>query len=119
MTSLTLERDPVEPEAPQTPQGPRSPQTPQGPQMINSSLLETRIQHLRESACRRLGSDVFQQLYENLKEARRRREVEDEDSVTEDAPEDEPDVGFQVDQLLFLEGELQRVRRLQEYTPPV
>uniref|UniRef100_A0A3B4VCQ4 non-specific serine/threonine protein kinase n=1 Tax=Seriola dumerili TaxID=41447 RepID=A0A3B4VCQ4_SERDU len=114
-----LSGDPVEPEAPQTPQGPRSPQTPQGPQMINSSLLETRIQHLRESACRRLGSDVFQQLYENLKEARRRREVEDEDSVTEDAPEDEPDVGFQVDQLLFLEGELQRVRRLQEYTPPV
>ncbi|XP_023252301.1 serine/threonine-protein kinase Nek11-like [Seriola lalandi dorsalis] len=114
-----LSGDPVEREAPQTSQGPRSPQAPQGPPMINSSLLETRIQHLRESACRRLGSDVFQQLYENLKEARRRREVEDEDGVTEDAPEDEPDVGFQVDQLLFLEGELQRVRRLQEDTPPV
>ncbi|XP_070768054.1 serine/threonine-protein kinase Nek11 [Enoplosus armatus] len=102
-----LSGDPAEPEAPQSPQGPPT---------INSSLLETRIQHLRESVCSRLGSDVFQRLYEDLKEARRR-----DDGVTKTLKhlEDKPDDGFQVDQLLFYEEELQRVRQLQEDRPPV
>ncbi|XP_054476886.1 serine/threonine-protein kinase Nek11 [Anoplopoma fimbria] len=100
--------DPAEPEAPQSPQG---------PPIINSSLLETRIQHLRESVCSRLGSDVFQKLYEDLKEARRR----EDGGVTETPrhPEDKPDDSLQVDQLLFYEEELQRVRQLQEDEPPV
>ncbi|XP_026227334.1 serine/threonine-protein kinase Nek11 isoform X2 [Anabas testudineus] len=103
--------DPAEPEAPQSPQGPST---------INSSLLETRIQNLRESICLHLGSDDFQQVYESLKEARQVRDAEH--AVTEEAlrhPQDKPDVGFQVDQLLFYEEELQRVRQLQEDRPPV
>ncbi|XP_049902299.1 serine/threonine-protein kinase Nek11 isoform X1 [Epinephelus moara] len=102
-----LSGDPAEPEAPQSPQG---------PPMINSSLLETRIKHLRESIQSRLGSDVFQKLYEKLKEVRQR------DSGVPEALshlEDKPDDGFQVDQLLFYEEELQRVRQLQEDRPPV
>uniref|UniRef100_UPI0037E94F9A LOW QUALITY PROTEIN: serine/threonine-protein kinase Nek11 n=1 Tax=Semicossyphus pulcher TaxID=241346 RepID=UPI0037E94F9A len=97
-----LSADPAEPEAPRSPQGPL---------MINGSLLQTRIQHLRESVCSRLGSDVFWKLYENLKEARQRG-----NSITDDPThlEDKRDDGFQVDQLLFYEEELQRVRRLQD-----
>lgn len=75
------------------------------------------LTHIRppcRSISRRLGSDVFQKLYENLKEARQRRDTER--GVTEEAlncPEDEAAVGFQVDQLLFYEEELQRRRQLQ------
>lgn len=72
------------------------------------------------SICRRLGSDVFQKLYENLKEPRQQRD--DDHGVTEEAlnhPDDAPDVRFQVDQLLFYEKELQKVRQLQEDRPPV
>ncbi|KAM7421679.1 hypothetical protein PAMA_015702 [Pampus argenteus] len=104
-----LSGDLVEPEAPQSLQGAPT---------INSSLLETRIHHLRESLCQRLGPEVFQKLYENLKEARslQDREDKEEDNITE---VDESEDGFQVDQLLFYEEELQRVRQLQEDRPPV
>lgn len=64
------------------------------------------------SVCSRLGSDVFQKLYENLREARRQRRDGD-DGVMEAHLEDQPDDSFQVDQLLFYEEELQRVRQLQ------
>uniref|UniRef100_A0A3Q1BJF8 Uncharacterized protein n=1 Tax=Amphiprion ocellaris TaxID=80972 RepID=A0A3Q1BJF8_AMPOC len=54
---------------------------------------------------RRLGSEVFQKLYENLKEARRqRRDAGGEDEAVN--LQDQPDEGFQVDQLLFYEEEL-------------
>ncbi|XP_070692000.1 serine/threonine-protein kinase Nek11 [Pempheris klunzingeri] len=94
--------DPAEPEAPQSPRGPPT---------INSSLLETRIQLLRESVCRHLGVDAFQRLYEDLKEARRQRRDGD-DGVVEALGhlEDKPGDGLQVDQLLFYEEELQRAR---------
>ncbi|XP_051255307.1 serine/threonine-protein kinase Nek11 [Dicentrarchus labrax] len=107
-----LSGDPAEPEVPLSPRGPPT---------INGSLLETRIQHLRESVRSRLGSDVFQKLYENLKEARWRWRHDGDDSVTESLRhlEEQPDAGFQVDQLLFYEEELQRVRHLQEGRPPV
>ncbi|XP_076593166.1 serine/threonine-protein kinase Nek11 [Chaetodon auriga] len=101
-----LSGDPVEPEAPQSLHR---------PPLINSSLLETRIQHLRESVCGRLGSDVFQKLYETLRESRR-RQLEGDGGVTEALRHlaDKPEDSLQVDQLLFYEEELQRVRRLQE-----
>ncbi|XP_062279202.1 serine/threonine-protein kinase Nek11 [Scomber scombrus] len=57
-----LSGDPGEPEAPNNQHG---------PPMINCSQLETRICRLRQSVCQRLGSEVFKELYENLKEARR------------------------------------------------
>ncbi|XP_059196118.1 serine/threonine-protein kinase Nek11 [Centropristis striata] len=97
-----------EPEQPEAPEAPRGPQ---GPPVINSSLLQTRIQLLRESVCSRLGPDVFQQLYEELKEVRRR---DGDAAETLKNWEDKPEEGFQVDQLLFYEEELQRVRQLQE-----
>ncbi|KAK2845190.1 hypothetical protein Q5P01_011849 [Channa striata] len=100
--------DPAEPEAPQSPRGPLT---------INGSLLETRIQNLKESICRQLGSDVFQKLYETLKEARQQGDRERCDAEQAlNAPAEE--AGFQVDQLLFYEEELQRVRQLQEDSPP-
>ncbi|XP_027131142.1 serine/threonine-protein kinase Nek11 isoform X2 [Larimichthys crocea] len=104
-----LSADPAEPEAPQNLHGPLT---------INSSLLETRIQHLKESVCRRLGSDVFQELYENMKDTRRRR-MDGDDGAAETLRhlEDKPEDAFQVDQLLFYEEELQRVRQLQEDRP--
>ncbi|KAG7274237.1 hypothetical protein CRUP_007674 [Coryphaenoides rupestris] len=40
---------------------------------VHSSLVETRIQHMRD----RLGEEVFQRLYEDLKEARQRGEGDD------------------------------------------
>ncbi|KAM9353581.1 serine/threonine-protein kinase Nek11 [Symphorus nematophorus] len=100
---------------------PEGPQSLHGALMINSSLLETRIQHLRESVCRRLGPDVFQKLYEDLKEARQQRRLDGDDGVTETLRhlEDKPDDCVQVDQLLFYEEKLQRMRQLQEDTPPV
>ncbi|XP_033181470.1 serine/threonine-protein kinase Nek11 [Mastacembelus armatus] len=101
------------------PAKPEAPQSPQGPPMINSSLLETRIQNLRESVCRRLGSEVFQRLYENLKAVRQRRGAEDGaagEAVNQ--AEDEHGVGLQVDQLLFYEEELQKMRQLQEDRAP-
>ncbi|KAM8733977.1 serine/threonine-protein kinase Nek11 [Acanthopagrus schlegelii] len=102
------------------PAEPEAPRSLQGPPMINSSLLHTRIQHLRESVCSRLGSDVFHRLYESLKEARQQRQDGD-GAVTEALThlEDTPEDGLQVDQLLFYEEELQRVRRLQDDRPSV
>ncbi|XP_073341964.1 serine/threonine-protein kinase Nek11-like [Pagrus major] len=102
------------------PEEPEAPRSLQGPPTINGSLLEARIQHLRESVCSRLGSDVFHGLYESLKEARRQQQ-DGGDGVTEALThlEDKPEDGLQVDQLLFYEEELQRVRRLQDDSPPV
>ncbi|XP_054869718.1 serine/threonine-protein kinase Nek11 [Amphiprion ocellaris] len=92
---------------------PEAPQSPQGPLMINRSLLQTKIQLLRDSISRRLGSEVFQKLYENLKEARRqRRDAGGEDEAVN--LQDQPDEGFQVDQLLFYEEELQRLKKQQD-----
>ncbi|XP_078107865.1 serine/threonine-protein kinase Nek11 [Sander vitreus] len=96
-------------------QEPEAPRGPQGPSVINSSLLQTRIQHLRESVCGRVGSDVFQKLYEDAKEARR-RDGGGAEALTH--LRDQPDDGLQVDQLLFYEEELQRVRQLQDHAPP-
>uniref|UniRef100_A0A3P8TUF3 non-specific serine/threonine protein kinase n=1 Tax=Amphiprion percula TaxID=161767 RepID=A0A3P8TUF3_AMPPE len=65
------------------------------------------------SISRRLGSEVFQKLYENLKEARRqRRDAGGEDEAVN--LQDQPDDGFQVDQLLFYEEELQRLKKQQD-----
>uniref|UniRef100_A0A3Q1EV23 Uncharacterized protein n=1 Tax=Acanthochromis polyacanthus TaxID=80966 RepID=A0A3Q1EV23_9TELE len=51
------------------------------------------------SISRRLGSEVFQKLYENLKEARGQRgDADGEDEAVKLL--DEPNGGFQVDQLL-------------------
>uniref|UniRef100_A0A3B5A6E1 Uncharacterized protein n=1 Tax=Stegastes partitus TaxID=144197 RepID=A0A3B5A6E1_9TELE len=56
------------------------------------------------------GSSVFQKLYKNLKEVRRRRrDADGEDEAPN--PQDGPNDGFQVDQLLFYEEELQRLKQ--------
>ena len=72
------------------------------------------------SVCSRLGPDVFHRLYQSLKEARQQRQ-DGADGVTEALThlEDTPEDGLQVDQLLFYEEELQRVRRLQDDRPSV
>ncbi|XP_067366164.1 serine/threonine-protein kinase Nek11 isoform X1 [Channa argus] len=108
----------LEEEQSEDPAEPEAPQSPQGPLMINGSLLVTRIQNLKESICRQLGSDVFQKLYDKLKEAKKQHDHERCDAERAlNAPEE--DAGFRVDQLLFYEEELERVRQLQEDRPPV
>ncbi|XP_047455864.1 serine/threonine-protein kinase Nek11 [Mugil cephalus] len=92
-----LSGDPGEPEAPPGPEGPPK---------INGSLLETKVLHLRESLCRRLGPEVFQKLYENLKESRL-----DAGAAALNPDHRPDDASFQVDQLLFYEEELQRFRK--------
>ncbi|XP_028984166.1 serine/threonine-protein kinase Nek11 isoform X3 [Betta splendens] len=90
-----------------------APHKPQGPPVINGGLLEARIHNLRESICGRWGSDTFQRIYEELRTARQQQQ---DGHAAADAlnPHNQPHVGFQVDQLLFYEEELQRVRQLQE-----
>ncbi|XP_053183691.1 serine/threonine-protein kinase Nek11 [Scomber japonicus] len=98
------------------PEEPETPKNQHGPPIINCSLLETRVHRLRQSVCQRLGSEAFKELYENLKESRRLQKEEGERDVGGRGGEglvDEQEVGLQVDQLLFYEEELQRVRQLQ------
>ncbi|XP_075996681.1 serine/threonine-protein kinase Nek11-like [Genypterus blacodes] len=102
-----LSGDPVAPVAPV------APLSSDGPSGINSSLLETRIHRLRESVCHRLGSPVFLKLYEDLKEDRQRGGGEDGATETLSPLLDKPGDRLQVDQLLYYEEELQRVRQLQ------
>ena len=90
-----------------------------GDSQSSAGLLKQSVSSCR-SVCSRLGSDVFHRLYESLKEARQQRQDGD-DAVTEALThlEDTPEDGLQVDQLLFYEEELQRVRRLQGDRPSV
>ncbi|KTG45609.1 hypothetical protein cypCar_00005405 [Cyprinus carpio] len=47
-----------------------------GVSSINTSMGEGRIQHMRESVCRKLGEDMFLKDYDYLKQARQRQESE-------------------------------------------
>uniref|UniRef100_A0A4W5QJP4 Uncharacterized protein n=1 Tax=Hucho hucho TaxID=62062 RepID=A0A4W5QJP4_9TELE len=81
-----------------------------GPPVINSTMAETRIQRMTESVSRRLGLTVFQRVYNYLKGARERRE--DEGSIRQALISlvEKPSDGFEVDQLLYYEEQLQGAR---------
>ncbi|KAM4600391.1 serine/threonine-protein kinase Nek11 [Polymixia lowei] len=83
---------------------------PPGPP-VNSSLVETRIQRMRESLCGRLGVEVFQKAYDYRKEARER--CESEARMVEGLSDlvERPSDAFQVDQLLYYEEQLQETRQ--------
>ncbi|KAJ3597430.1 hypothetical protein NHX12_000956 [Muraenolepis orangiensis] len=73
---------------------------------VHSSLVETCIQRMRELLCRRLGEEVSQKLYEDLKEARQRGEG---DSRVLDTlvPRD----GFLLDQILYHEDQQDQIQQ--------
>eukprot|EP00063_Salmo_salar_P030283 XP_014005118.1 PREDICTED: serine/threonine-protein kinase Nek11-like [Salmo salar] len=83
---------------------------PMGPPVINSTMAETRIQRMTESVSRRLGLTVFQRVYNYLKGARERQE--DEGSIRQALSSlvERPSDGFEVDQLLYYEEQLQGAR---------
>ncbi|KAG9259517.1 serine/threonine-protein kinase Nek11 [Astyanax mexicanus] len=76
---------------------------------INTALVHSRIQYIRESVSQRLGQDRFQSVYNYLKETRLRRDMWDggdsEDSVISalGGIVDKPADCFEVDQLLYYE----------------
>uniref|UniRef100_A0A3B1K128 non-specific serine/threonine protein kinase n=1 Tax=Astyanax mexicanus TaxID=7994 RepID=A0A3B1K128_ASTMX len=76
---------------------------------INTALVHSRIQYIRESVSRRLGQDRFQSVYNYLKETRLRRDMWDggdsEDGVISalGGIVDKPADCFEVDQLLYYE----------------
>ncbi|XP_010882942.2 serine/threonine-protein kinase Nek11 [Esox lucius] len=77
------------------------------PAVTNSTMMETRIQRMKESVSHRLGTVVFQRVYDYLKTARERQE--DEGSIRKALGElvERPGDAFEVDQLLYYEEQLQ------------
>ncbi|XP_036395428.1 serine/threonine-protein kinase Nek11 [Megalops cyprinoides] len=83
---------------------------PQGPGVINCTMAETRLQRMRESIMDRLGAEVFQRVYDYLKQARERQESEAHIKDFLGRLVEKPSDCFEVDQLLYFEEQLQRSR---------
>ncbi|KAG7469843.1 hypothetical protein MATL_G00133100 [Megalops atlanticus] len=83
---------------------------PQGPGVINCTMAETRLQRMRESIMDRLGAEVFQRVYDYLKQARERQESEAHIKDFLGRLVEKPSDCFEVDQLLYYEEQLQRSR---------
>ncbi|KAJ8004879.1 hypothetical protein DPEC_G00140880 [Dallia pectoralis] len=77
------------------------------PAVLNSTMTETRIQRMKESVSNRLGSLVFQGVYDYLKAARERREEEGSVRKALCGLVERPSDAFEVDQLLYYEEQLQ------------
>ncbi|KAL6462378.1 hypothetical protein MHYP_G00288000 [Metynnis hypsauchen] len=74
---------------------------------INTAMAESRIQHIRQSVCQRLGAELFQRVYDYLKEARLRRDSEESMISALGRLVERPADCFEVDQLLYYEEQLQ------------
>ncbi|XP_076869419.1 serine/threonine-protein kinase Nek11 [Brachyhypopomus gauderio] len=74
---------------------------------INTTMAENRIKYIRDSLCERLGEDVFQRVYEDLKETRQRQDSEDAIGAALGQLVQKPSDCFEVDQLLYYEEQLQ------------
>lgn len=60
--------------------------------------------------CCRLGSEVFQRVYDYLRQARERQESEGSIRKALSSLVERPSDGFEVDQLLYYEDQLQGAR---------
>ncbi|KAG5271755.1 hypothetical protein AALO_G00183670 [Alosa alosa] len=84
--------------------------SPRGPGHINTTMARSRIQRMREAVTQRLGEDVFQRVYNYLREARRRRESELDVREALSRMVERPSDCFEVDQLLYYEEQLQEAQ---------
>ncbi|NWS67598.1 NEK11 kinase, partial [Crotophaga sulcirostris] len=83
-----------------------SPGTPQGFRALNSTMVETKMKRVRESAIGKLGAEVFEAVYSYLKEARQQNASEEEIRSHLEKLVSRASDCFEVDQLLYFEEQL-------------
>ncbi|XP_015473442.1 serine/threonine-protein kinase Nek11 isoform X2 [Parus major] len=84
-----------------------SPGVPQGFRALNSTMAETKLKHMRESAIGKLGVETFEAVYSCLKEARQQNASEEEIRSCLEKLVSRASDCFEVDQLLYFEEQLQ------------
>ncbi|NXN92987.1 NEK11 kinase, partial [Rhinopomastus cyanomelas] len=83
-----------------------SPEAAQGLRALNSTMAETRLKHIRESAIGKLGEEVFEAVYSSLKQARQQGATEEEIRSRLEKLVCRASDCFEVDQLLYFEEQL-------------
>ncbi|XP_075349400.1 serine/threonine-protein kinase Nek11 isoform X3 [Mycteria americana] len=84
-----------------------SPAAPQGFRALNSTMAETKLKRMRESAIGKLGAEVFEAVYSYLKQARQQNASEEEIRRRLEKLVSRASDCFEVDQLLYFEEQLQ------------
>nr|XP_041570429.1 serine/threonine-protein kinase Nek11 isoform X6 [Taeniopygia guttata] len=84
-----------------------SPGVPQGFRALNSTMAETKLKHMRESAIGKLGVEAFEAVYSCLKQARQQNASEEEIRSSLEKLVSRASDCFEVDQLLYFEEQLQ------------
>ncbi|XP_059703486.1 serine/threonine-protein kinase Nek11 isoform X2 [Haemorhous mexicanus] len=84
-----------------------SPGVPQGFRALNSTMAETRLKRMRESAIGKLGVEAFEAVYSCLKQARKQNASEEEIRNCLEKLVSRASDCFEVDQLLYFEEQLQ------------
>ncbi|NXI88842.1 NEK11 kinase, partial [Rhipidura dahli] len=83
-----------------------SPGVPQGFRALNSTMAETKLKHMRESAIGKLGAEAFEAVYSCLKQARQQNASEEEIRRCLEKLVSRASDCFEVDQLLYFEEQL-------------
>ncbi|NXO08237.1 NEK11 kinase, partial [Oriolus oriolus] len=83
-----------------------SPGVPQGFRALNSTMAETKLKRMRESAIGKLGVEVFEAVYSCLKQARQQNASEEEIRRCLEKLVSRASDCFEVDQLLYFEEQL-------------
>ncbi|NXT84056.1 NEK11 kinase, partial [Zapornia atra] len=83
-----------------------SPGVPQGFRALNSTMAETKLKRMRESAIGKLGGEVFEAVYSYLKHARQQNTSEEEIRRCLEKLVTRASDCFEVDQLLYFEEQL-------------
>ncbi|NWI51358.1 NEK11 kinase, partial [Calyptomena viridis] len=83
-----------------------SPGSPQGLRALNSTMAETKLKRMRESAIEKLGLEVFEAVYSCLKQARQQNASEEEIRRCLEKLVSRASDCFEVDQLLYFEEQL-------------
>ncbi|NWZ21273.1 NEK11 kinase, partial [Asarcornis scutulata] len=83
-----------------------APGTPQGFRALNSTMAETKLKRMRESAIQKLGAEVFEKVYTYLKQARQQKASEEEIRRYLEKMVSRASDCFEVDQLLYFEEQL-------------
>ncbi|XP_048650300.1 serine/threonine-protein kinase Nek11 isoform X4 [Marmota marmota marmota] len=77
-----------------------------GPAIFNSAMARTKMQHMRELAMQKLGTQVFEEVYNYLKRARHQNASETEIRECLEKVVPRASDCFEVDQLLYFEEQL-------------
>ncbi|NXP84696.1 NEK11 kinase, partial [Passerina amoena] len=83
-----------------------SPGVPQGFRALNSTMAETKLKRMRESAIGKLGAEAFEAVYSCLKQARQQNASEEEVRSCLEKLVSRASDCFEVDQLLYFEEQL-------------